>query len=93
MIPAKSKSGKKYNRMLHALDYSRYTETIENAVFRNGVAVLKVNPAYTTKIGKQKYCNQRKLNPHQAASYTIARRGQGFKDKLIKPKTKKKLAS
>ena len=38
----------------------------------------------TTKIGKQKYSSNKKLSTHQAASYVIARRGQGFKDKYVK---------
>lgn len=88
-ITAKSQSGKTYNRMIHLFDYHRYTETMENTAFRNGVCVRKVNPAYTTQIGKQKFCKRMKLNAHQAASYTIARRGQGFKDKLIKTKPRK----
>ena len=48
----------------------------------NRVNVVMVNPKNTSKIGKQKYYNSKKLNVHQAASYVIARRGQGYIDKL-----------
>ena len=36
------------------------------------------------EIGKQKYSERMKLSVHQAASYVIARRGQGYQDKLVK---------
>ena len=83
---AKGQKGKNYNRMLHAFDSSRYIFTIENACHRNQVCLQKINPWNTSKIGKQKYANHKKLNIHQAASYVIARKGQGFVDLLQKAK-------
>lgn len=77
------KKNKWYNQMLHRLDYARFQQLCDNCTAVYGVEFIKVNPAYTTKIAKQKYCNQRKLNTHIGASYVIARRGQGFKDKLL----------
>ena len=74
--------GKQYNRMLHLFDYHRYKQTLQNTGFNHRVAVVMVNPRNTSKIGKQKYCNSKKLNVHQAASYVIARCGQGYIDKL-----------
>jgi len=73
---------KKYNRMIHLFDYSRYKETLGNSSFRNKVNVIKVNPAYTSKIGKEKFSGRMKLNVHQAASYVIARKGLGILDKI-----------
>lgn len=85
----KSKVGKnkEYNRMIHTLDYSRYTEMIQNACHRKSVGLKQVNPAYTSIIGENKYGKQRKLNRHQAASYVIARLGQGYTDSYDKYKT------
>lgn len=74
---------KNYNRMIHSLDYSRFAQLCDNCCTVYGVELIKVNPAYTSKIAQQKYCNQRKLNKHIGASYVIARRGQGFKDELL----------
>lgn len=74
--------GKRYNRMLHIFDYHRYKQTMQNTGFNHRVNVVMVNPKNTSKIGKQKYYNSKKLNVHQAASYVIARRGQGYIDKL-----------
>ena len=79
---AKGKKGKKYHRMLHLFDYRRYQETLQNACHRQKVVLQKVNPKNTSKIGKEKYSVRKKLNPHQAASYVIARKGQGFCDRL-----------
>ena len=80
----KGTKGKKYHRMLHLFDYRRYQETLKNACHRHKVVLQKVNPKNTSKIGKGKYREQKKLNTHQAASYVIARRGQGFCDKVRK---------
>ena len=81
-VPAVSRNGKKYNRMLYAFDYSRYIKTIGNTAFTHQVRVTKVNPAYTSKIGKQKYAGPRKMTIHEAASLVIGRRAQGYIDKL-----------
>lgn len=83
-IKAVSKRGKKYNRMLHRLDYSRYKQVFQGTGHRLGVGIILVDPRNTSKIGKQKYSENKKLSIHQAASYVIGRRGQGFKDELKK---------
>lgn len=71
-----------YNRMLHLFDYHRYAFWLENLCIKYGVRLTKVNPAYTSVIGKKKYSNSRKLTVHRAAAFVIARRGQRFCDKL-----------
>ena len=83
-VPAYSRSGKKYNRMLHMLDYSRYKACLENACGRKNLLLRKVDPAYTSKIGKQKFAGRMKLTVHRAAAYVIARKSQGFRDRLVK---------
>ena len=74
---------KDYNRILHLFDYHRYLFWMENLCIKYGVELIKVNPAYTSKIGKQKYSNRKKLTVHRAAAFVIARRGQGFIDRLV----------
>ena len=85
---AKGKKGQTYNKMIHQLDYSRYTEVLDNCCYRNHIDLISVNPAYTSKIAEQKYCKPKKLGIHQGAAYVIARRGQGFKDRYIYKKSK-----
>ena len=77
-----SKSGTKYNDMLHSLAYSQFMTTVENCAYRNQVIVNKVNPAWTSWLAQKRYCPTMKLNIHTGASYVIARRGQGYKDSV-----------
>lgn len=71
-------------RMLHSLPYSRYSQILENITFNRKIELIKVNPAYTSRIAEQKFCNQMKLNIHDGAAYVIARKGMGIKDSLKK---------
>ena len=41
----------------------------------------KINPYNTSLIGYEKYAKNRKMTIHQASSFVIARRYQGFIDK------------
>lgn len=84
-IKAKSKKGKNYNKMTHGLEYSKYIQIVTDDCVDFKVRLHKVNPKNTSKIGKQKYGNgKRNMNPHQAASFVIARKAQGYIDKLVK---------
>ena len=76
----KTDKGKKYNNMLHTLAYSLYDKLITNMAFRNKISIVKVNPAWTSWIAKNKFCEKMKLNIHIGASFVIARRGLGIKD-------------
>lgn len=78
------KGKRSYNKMLHLLDYGRYKQLCQDYCATYGVMLKMVNPAYTSKIGKQKYADNRKLTVHNSAAYVIARRGQGFEDTYIK---------
>ena len=71
-------------RMLHSLPYSRYAQILENITFNRRIELIKVNPAYTSRIAEQKFCSQMKLNIHNGAAYVIARKGMGIKDSLKK---------
>ena len=75
-----AKQNKKYNEMIHSLAYRQFSDIVENVTYRNRINLIKVNPAWTSWLAKQKYCPTMKLNVHVGASYVIARRGQGYKD-------------
>ena len=79
-LKGKTDKGKKYNSMLHSLAYSLYDKLITNMAFRNKIGIIKVNPAWTSWIAKNKFCDRMKLNIHIGASFVIARRGLGIKD-------------
>ena len=76
----KTDKDKKYNNMLHSLAYSLYDKLMTNMAFRNRIGIIKVNPAWTSWIAKNKFCNKMKLNIHIGAAFVIARRGLGIKD-------------
>ena len=75
-----SKQNKKYNEMLHSLAYRQFSDIVESVTYRHKVNLIKVNPAWTSWLAKEKYCPNMKLNVHVGASYVIARRGRGYKD-------------
>ena len=77
-----SKTGRKYNEMLHSLAYRQFVDKIEQRAYRSAVSVKRVNPAWTSWLAKQLYCPVMKLNTHVGAAYVIARRGQGYKDSV-----------
>ena len=76
----KSKKGKEYNKMLHSLTYRMFLDKTEQICNRKNVGLIKVNPAWTSWIAKNKFCNKMKLNIHTGASFVIARRGMNIKD-------------
>lgn len=77
-----TKFNKEYNKMINSFEYAKYLFNIENSCFRNKVTLKKVNPMWTSYIGKYKYSDRMKLNIHQSASYVIARLGQGLRDRF-----------
>ena len=78
----KSKNGKKYNKMLHSLAYRIFLDKTEQICNRKNVGLIKVNPAWTSWIAKNKFCDRMKLNIHTGASFVIARRGMDIKDAI-----------
>lgn len=79
-IKAESKKGKKYNRMLHSLAYKTFLDKTEQICNKRNVGLIKVNPAWTSWIAKNKFCDKMKLNVHTGAAFVIARRGMNIKD-------------
>ncbi|MBX0310362.1 MAG: IS200/IS605 family accessory protein TnpB-related protein, partial [Sulfurihydrogenibium sp.] len=74
---------------LQKWSYKRLLNKIETLAKRNGIELVKVNPVYTSVIGKLKYSPQYNIDKDIAGAYVIARRGLGFKEKL--PKNYKEL--
>ena len=76
----KSKKGKEYNKMLHSLAYRIFLNRTEQICNRKNIGLIKINPAWTSWIAKNKFCDKMKLNIHTGASFVIARRGMNIKD-------------
>ena len=79
----------KLRQKLQKWIYKGVLQKIEIVARRNGIQVIKVNPAYTSIIGKLKYAPLYNIDKDTADAYVIARRGLGFKERL--PKNYKQL--
>ncbi|MCI4407468.1 MAG: IS200/IS605 family accessory protein TnpB-related protein [Thermofilum sp.] len=79
----------KLRSRLQKWSYKRLLEKIEILARRSGIEVRKVNPAFTSVIGKLKYAPQFNIDKDIAGAYVIGRRGLGFKERL--PKNYKRL--
>lgn len=86
------KHKKKSNRIKSNFIYRRFLTLLERKCVENGIEYRKVNPAFTSIIGKLKYKDIYKINIHESAAYVIGRRGLKFKEKLsLKGYNKKEL--
>jgi len=74
----------KLRQRLQKWVYKALLQKIELVAKRNGIQVIKVNPAYTSIIGKLKYAPLYNIDKDTAGAYVIARRGLGFKERLPK---------
>lgn len=73
---------KKANRLKSIFAYRKMAQAIKSRAQKMGVAVMVVNPAYTSITGKLKYMRKFGISIDQAASYTIGRKGLGYKEKV-----------
>jgi len=64
----------RYARMLSSFVFSKFRDFLESRASRNGVRVYKVNPAFTSVIGRIKYASRYGMTVHHAAALVIARR-------------------
>jgi hypothetical protein len=74
----------KLRQKLQKWIYKGLLEKIEIVGKREGVQVIKVNPAYTSIIGKLKYAPMYRIDKDVSGAYVVARRGLGFKERLPK---------
>ncbi|MDM5187416.1 IS200/IS605 family accessory protein TnpB-related protein [Bacillus sp. DX4.1] len=72
------------NRATASFAYKKMSNVLIARAMRNGYTVKKVNPAYTSVIGRFKYAKKYGLSVHEAASFVIGRRGLGLNERLSK---------
>jgi IS605 OrfB family transposase len=72
------------NRMLSNLTYSKFHQIIESKCKREGIELIRINPAYTSVIGEEKFAEGYGLSVHQAAAMAIARRSLNLGEKLCR---------
>jgi len=76
------KSGfKKFRRMKHNFLHRKIIEAIKSRALKEGVALVEVNPAFTSKLGHLKFQKMFSMPIHNAAAMVIARRAMGIKER------------
>jgi IS605 OrfB family transposase len=78
------------NIMLSAFAYRQFAYLLTARATDVGVEVITVNPAYSSKIGRQKYARRYGLSVHMAAAFVLARRAQGFRDRYVSSDEKRR---
>ena len=73
------------NEVLSSFAYTKVTMLAESKSHKYSVGLVKVNPAFTSQIGKFKYMRHYGISVHEAAAFVIGRRGLGYQDKVPKP--------
>jgi IS605 OrfB family transposase len=76
-------------KILQFFSYRRILKKIESLAIREGIEIVKVNPAFTSVIGMMKYCPQYFIDKDIAGAYVIGRKALGFQEKI--PENYKKL--
>jgi IS605 OrfB family transposase len=72
----------RYARMLSSFVYSSFDAGLATACARRGVYHRRVNPAYTSIIGRVKFARRYGLSTHRSAALAIARRAMQLSEKL-----------
>lgn len=76
------KLGERRARMLSGLAYAQFRQLAQGKASRLGIELQIIDPAYTSVAGSIKYAVRHGRTIHQAAAGVIARRAQGYSEKL-----------
>ena len=74
----------RFNRLTHSFAKNKLQKALISRGLKFGFHIKKVNPAYTSVIGRFKYAKMYGLSVHEAASFVIGRRGLDFDEKVPK---------
>jgi IS605 OrfB family transposase len=80
------KGSGKFARLLSSFAYSLFFTHLMARAYKEGVTVYRVNPAFTSVIGRVNYSKRYGLSIHLAAALCIARRYQKFSEAPCSPK-------
>lgn len=73
--------GARYARMLSSFAYRRFVQMLCARAHDAGIAVIFVNPAYSSLIGRHKFARRYGISGHCAAAWVLARRAQTFSER------------
>lgn len=82
----KEEGNKKFSRLLSSFAYSLFFQFLNARAYKGGIAVHRVNPAFTSVIGRVNFAQRYGLSIHLAAALCIARRHQKFSEEPCSPK-------
>jgi IS605 OrfB family transposase len=74
--------GKRFNRIKSNFIWKAFLTLLERKCIEKGIPYKKVNPDFTSVIGKLKYKDLFNISIHESASFVIARRGLGYRETL-----------
>lgn len=72
----------RFNRRTVPFAYRQLAKALTRRALRKGLVVKRINPAYTSWIGRLKYARMYGLSIHAAAAYVIARRGLDLQERI-----------
>ena len=72
----------RYSRMLSGFSYGKIKAFFLSRGYREGVEVHRVNPAFSSVIGRVKFMERYGLSVHQAAALVLARRLLGCSERI-----------
>ena len=81
-LASRKYGNRKGNHHMTLFAYQRIASSIENQSLRREIAFYKIDPAYTSQMGKFLFMRRYGMSIHQAAAYTIGLVGMGLYDKL-----------
>ena len=73
---------RRQNQTLSEFAYTQMTEAIKSRCRKERVAIKEIDPAYTSRIARDKYMKPMGCSIHMAASYVITRRGCNYNDSI-----------
>ncbi len=79
---SKGNGKKKLRKRLQQFIYRGILQKIEVLARREGIEVIRVNPAFTSVIGQLKYAPQYFIDKDIAGAFVIGRRGMGFREEI-----------
>ena len=81
-LASRKYGNRKGNHHMTLFAYQRIASSIENQSLRREIAFCKIDPAYTSQMGKFLFMRRYGMSIHQAVAYTIGLVGMGLYDKL-----------
>ena len=69
---------KRFNRLIRSFAKNKMQKALISRGLRFGFKIKKVNPAYTSVIGRFKYAKMYGLSVHEAASFVIGKKRSRF---------------